>query len=46
MILNPFKCPKCKNPLQPEDVGVKVENGKLIRICKYCGDEFKIEETK
>ena len=47
MILNPFKCPKCDNELQPENVGVKFgPNGELIRVCGFCGDEVEVNGEK
>ena len=47
MILNPFKCEKCGKELQPEDIGIKVndeDSESLIRICMFCGNEVKIQE--
>ncbi len=46
MILNPFKCENCGRELQPENIGIKVENDDLIRICVFCGNEVKVEEKK
>ena len=31
-------CEKCKKPVR---TGVKVEDGKKIRVCKKCGEEIK-----
>lgn len=31
-------CAKCKKPVR---TGVKVEDGKKIRVCKKCGEEIK-----
>lgn len=42
MILNPFKCEKCQEPLQPNDIGIKVESDDLIRVCGFCGNEVKV----
>lgn len=44
MIINPIICKKCKNELQPKDIKVGVENGELIRVCGFCGEETKVEE--
>lgn len=46
VIINPFICPNCKQELQPEVVGVIMENTELIRVCKFCGDKVKIVELK
>ena len=43
MILNPFCCPNCKRELQPEDLGVKLDGEKLIRICLFCNDEVEVK---
>lgn len=46
MILNPFKCEKCKNELQPEDIGIKTNDNKdLIRVCLFCGNEVIIPQS-
>lgn len=42
MILNPIVCEKCKRGLQPDMLGVKMEDGDLIRVCGFCGDEVKV----
>ena len=39
MILNPFKCEKCENELQPEDILVGTDKDNLIRKCGFCGNE-------
>ncbi len=31
-------CAKCKKPVR---TGVKIEDGKKIRVCKKCGEEIK-----
>ena len=31
-------CPKCKKPVR---VGMKIEDGKKVRVCKKCGEEIK-----
>jgi hypothetical protein len=41
-ILNPFSCEKCGRELQPENIGVAVEHGNLIRICLFCGNKVKV----
>lgn len=46
MILNPFKCEKCKIELQPEDILIEVHNGELIRVCKYCRHKVIIKEER
>jgi len=43
MILNPFKCERCKRELQPENIGVSTENGELIRICLFCKNKVNVE---
>jgi len=46
MILNPFKCEACKEELQPEDILLDTNrNGELIRVCKFCYNEVKIEQV-
>lgn len=42
MILNPIICKKCNNGLQPDMIGVKIENGDLVRVCGFCGHEVKV----
>ena len=42
MILNPFKCEECERELQPGQIGVKVEDGELVRVCTFCGHEVKV----
>ena len=45
MILNPFRCEKCKEELQPEDIMVGVDkDGNLGRICGFCGNQIIIKE--
>lgn len=45
MILNPFKCEKCKRELQPENLGVDVDDGgELIRICGFCGNKVEVRK--
>ena len=34
----PLYCPKCKKPVR---AGVKLEDGKKVRVCKKCGEEIK-----
>lgn len=46
MIGNLIKCEKCNNELQPEDIGIGIEQGNLIRVCCYCGNKVNIEEKK
>lgn len=43
MIINPIVCLKCENELQPENVGVKTEGDKLIRVCGFCENEVEIK---
>lgn len=44
MILNPIKCEICKREIQPEDIGLKIdEKNQLIRVCLYCGSEVIIK---
>ena len=44
MILNPFNCENCNEELQPEDIGVAIDDkGDLIRVCLFCGNKVKIE---
>lgn len=45
-ILNPFECENCKRKLQPEDIFVSIENGKLVRICRFCENKVEIETKK
>ena len=35
-IINPIICENCKRELQPDDILINVEFGKIIRICNYC----------
>jgi transcription elongation factor Elf1 len=46
MILYAFKCKNCNEELQIEDFSVKIENGELVRICRFCKNKVKIEEVK
>lgn len=41
-IMNPFKCEKCGEELQINDIGVSCENGKLVRICLFCGNIIEV----
>ena len=43
MILNPIMCEECNMELQPEDVGVKINGGELVRVCGYCKHEVIIK---
>lgn len=43
MILNPIVCKKCKNELQPSKLGVDIVDGKLMRVCGFCGDSEAVE---
>jgi hypothetical protein len=44
MIMNPFSCENCKEELQPENIGVNVnEKGELVRICLFCGNEVIVK---
>ena len=45
MILNPFKCENCGKELQPEDIGVKVFEGELWRVCLNCGNYSEVEKS-
>ena len=45
MILNPFKCKKCGEELQPENLLVGTSpDGKLTRKCGFCGFEEVVEK--
>jgi hypothetical protein len=44
MIMNPFSCENCKRELQPENLGINVnEEGELVRICMFCGNEVIVK---
>ena len=42
MIINPIKCEKCGEDMQPDDIGIGSKNDELIRICLHCGNEVAI----
>lgn len=47
MIVNPFSCEVCDKKLQPEDIGVDVDSdGKLLRICMFCGNIIIVGEEQ
>jgi len=43
MILNPFRCEKCKRELQLDDILVTMNAGCLIKVCGFCGHEVEIK---
>ena len=46
MILNPFKCENCKEELQPDMIGIETIDGKLVRVCMFCGNEIFIDNPE
>ena len=44
MIINPIKCEKCGNELQPEDIKLGIGIKGLVKKCGYCGHEVEIEK--
>jgi hypothetical protein len=42
MIGNLIKCEKCGKELQPSDIGVRIHDEDLFRICLICGHEVKV----
>ena len=44
MIINPLKCEHCDEELQPEDIMICIEDGDLIRVCRFCGNKVSVED--
>ena len=44
MIINPFRCDNCIEELQPEDIGVTLKEGELVRVCLFCGNTIKLKK--
>ena len=40
VILNPFKCKKCGQELQPENILLNTDGKDLISKCGFCGEEI------
>ena len=44
MIINPMRCKKCNEELQPEDLLVGTDKqGNLVKVCRFCGDEAEVK---
>lgn len=44
MIINPMKCEKCNQELQPSDILVGTnDNGSLVRVCRFCDNEVEVK---
>lgn len=43
-IINPMKCKKCEEELQPEDLLVGTnEKEELVKVCRFCGLEAEVK---
>jgi len=40
VILNPIKCKKCGQELQPGDILIGIDEDDLVSKCGFCGEEI------